>query len=449
MGLIFMKVDHTKLNKFEVAVLKVYYPISHKIGARIHAQNDLIHFYLKIFNNYRKNLAFLLDIPAISQNLLNPMILNVLIVIIIFSYLLFVFFQICGWRRLKRPEGAGNPRLYFSVIIPVRDEVKYVAGLIRCLEVQTYPKQNFEVIFVDDNSKDGTYPKLLELSRINDLKIKVIQLPDEEDNSISHKKAAITLGIQEATGDIILMTDADVEMGKNWIQDYARKFSSSDIQFISGPVMMKEGRFFGELQSIEFASLIGVGGAMLYYRKPVMCNGANLAYRREAFFEVGGYEDNRHVISGDDEFLMYKISKRYPAGTIFMKSKQSTVTVKPVSRFSEFYNQRRRWSGKWKQHPNLRSKVLALYIFMVHCTFLASIALGILGEIPSPVFLFLWISKIITEYIFLLVIYTFFSRRLKIFPFLMCSLLYSFYAVTFGILSNFGGYVWKGRLYKN
>jgi cellulose synthase/poly-beta-1,6-N-acetylglucosamine synthase-like glycosyltransferase len=354
-----------------------------------------------------------------------------------------------GWRRLQVQDIDTEDGIFVSIIIPVRDEVKNVVGLLRYLEGQSYPKQNFEVIVVDDQSKDGTYQKMVELSRVTDLNVSIFKLPVNENTFPSHKKAALTFGIEKAAGEIILMTDADVQLGEQWIQSYVTIFSGSDTRFISGPVMMKGDHFTEEVQSIEFASLIGTGAALLYFNIPVMCNGANLAFRKEAFWEVGGYEDNMHVISGDDEFLMHKISKLYPSKVFFLKSIQNTVWIRPVSRFRDFYNQRRRWSGKWKMHANVRSILLALYIFTVHCSLLAFIVLGLFKFMPAYTVISIWLIKIIIEYIFLLLVFQFFAKRLKIFPFIISSLLYSFYAVTFGILANFGGYVWKGRRYKD
>jgi cellulose synthase/poly-beta-1,6-N-acetylglucosamine synthase-like glycosyltransferase len=276
-----------------------------------------------------------------------------------------------------------------------------------------------------------------------------VQLPSDGNTAFSHKKAAITAGIENAKGEIVLMTDADVELGEQWIQCYVTAFANSDTKFISAPVMMKSGHFLEEVQSLEFASLIGTGASLLFFNTPVMCNGANLAYRKEVFNKVGGYENNQHIISGDDEFLMHKIYKLYPSNVFFMKSLEATVWVRPLSRFTDFYNQRRRWSGKWKFHANIYSSVLAVYIFIVHIVFLLSVLLGIFKMMPGRMVINLWIAKIIIEYVFLLQIFQFFAKKLKIFPFIISSLLYSLYAVTFGILSNFGGYVWKGRRYKN
>jgi cellulose synthase/poly-beta-1,6-N-acetylglucosamine synthase-like glycosyltransferase len=339
--------------------------------------------------------------------------------------------------------------LYVSVIIPVRDEINHIHELINCLEKQTYPVNNFEIIFVDDNSTDGTFSKLINISLESRLNLRINRLPETLDEQLSHKKAAITYGIEKASGEIILMTDGDVKMDKDWIKGFVALFSQSDVKFISGPVMMNGTGIVNEVQSIEFASLIGTGAVFIYLKRPVMCNGANLAFRKEVFSEVDGFAGNEHVISGDDEFLMYKIFKRYPDKIYFLKSIQSTVWVRPLSDFRDFFYQRLRWSGKWSKLSNSNTIILAFYIFFVHVSFLLLVVSGLLKFTRTDIVILIWGVKILIEYVFFKYLLHFFKKRLKLFPFILSSLLYSFYAVTFGILSNFGGFVWKGRQYKN
>ena len=146
---------------------------------------------------------------------------------------------------------------------------------------------------------------------------------------------------------------------------------------------------------------------------------------------------------------MYKVSKLYPAKIFFIKSDKAIVHVKPESGIKEFYHQRRRWSGKWRKHPNPLSKVLALYVFMVNLSFLSLFILGIIKLLPVYAVILLLTIKLLLEFVYFKQMYLFFIKKLKILPFLISSLAYPVYAVTFGILSNTGGYKWKGRYYKN
>ena len=159
--------------------------------------------------------------------------------------------MIKGWAGLKPIELDGSNNLNISVLIPVRNEASNIPSLIHCLEAQSYPYDKFEVIFIDDNSEDETYEALLRKSYNSDLKLKVLKLDKAGLAYNSYKKAAITLGVKEAIGDIILLTDGDVQMGEHWIQSYANRFAMKDVKLISGPVMMNSTYFLEEMQSIE------------------------------------------------------------------------------------------------------------------------------------------------------------------------------------------------------
>lgn len=364
------------------------------------------------------------------------------------SYFIFLVLLIKAWNGIKIPDVLNPADPFISVLISVRNEVINIPALIRCFENQCYSLDNFEIIFIDDYSEDGTFEKLLDYSKSSDVKIRLYKLEEKADG-ISYKKAAITYGLTKVTGEIVLLTDGDVLFGTDWIQSYASVFSNSDVKFISGPVVMDSAGFIEDVQSLEFSSLIGAGAAAIYYNMPVLCNGANLAFRKEAFLEVGGYDGYEKIISGDDEFLMYKISKRHPAKISFLRSNQATVHIQPKSDFKEFYHQRRRWSGKWKKHANPLSKVLAIYIFTIQLSFLLLFISGILKLVtPYTVILILTI-KLLLEFIYFKQMYLFYLKNLKVIPFIVSSLVYPLYAVAFGILSNIGGYEWKGRRFKN
>jgi len=365
------------------------------------------------------------------------------------SYFIFLLLLIRAWSGIKELEILNSDYPFISVIIPVRNEAHNITPLIRCLENQAYAYEHFEVIFIDDYSEDGTYEQLINFSKKSVADIRVYQLEKDAVEGTSHKKAAITYGMTKASGELILLTDGDVLLERNWIQVYAGAFTGTDSKFISGPVVMDGEGFIDDVQSLEFSSLIGAGAAAIYYNKPILCNGANLAFRKEAFFEVKGYEGYEKIISGDDEFLMYKISKRYPSGISFLKSIQAIVHIQPKSGISEFYDQRRRWSGKWRKHPNPLSKALAIYIFIVHLSFLLLFIFGISKLVTLNAVILLLAIKLLLEFIYFKLMYRFLIKRLKVIPFMISSLVYPLYAVTFGILSNLGGYEWKERHFKN
>jgi cellulose synthase/poly-beta-1,6-N-acetylglucosamine synthase-like glycosyltransferase len=103
---------------------------------------------------------------------------------------------------------------------------------------------------------------------------------------------------------------------------------------------------FHRLQSLEFLSLVGVGAGFIGIDAPRICNGANLAYRRDAFFEAGGYNGNEQIASGDDEFLMHAIVYRLGLRAVFAASPEAIVSTAPADSLSAFLSQRSRWASK-------------------------------------------------------------------------------------------------------
>ncbi len=356
---------------------------------------------------------------------------------------------IYGWYRIKDYGYSGSDLLRVSVIISVRDEESNIIRVLDSLTAQTYPAQWYEIIVIDDNSTDKTVELVEKYSEACRGSVRIFQIANYNEGIGSPKKAAITTGVEVALGEIILITDGDVYIPESWIDSYSKAFLESDAKFISGPVMVKTlDSFYEEMQAVEFAVLVTTGASLLSLGYPNMCNGANLGFRKEAFNIVGGYTGNDKIISGDDEFLLFKMHNFFPDEIIFLKSKDTLIQTKPVSNIKDFYHQRRRWSGKWSVHSNMNNKVLAIYVFIVNMTFLLLPVFWLLEFLAVYLLFSAFLFKTVLEYFLIRSFYQKYSKHLKTLPFVVTSLLYSIYAITFGILANFGSYNWKGRNYK-
>ena len=86
-----------------------------------------------------------------------------------------------------------------------------------------------------------------------------------------------------------------------------------DLAFIAAPVkIVPNGSAISVFQTLDFISLQGITAAAAHKNLYPMCNGANLAYTRKAFNDVGGFADIDHIASGDDMLLMKKIQFDFP-----------------------------------------------------------------------------------------------------------------------------------------
>ncbi|GAB4123480.1 MAG: glycosyltransferase [Raineya sp.] len=329
---------------------------------------------------------------------------------------------------------------WLSVVVVCRNEISNLPNLVSDLQNQTLAKQYWEAIFVDDASEDGSYQWLLAESRKVDFRLKVLQ-NSLSSHILSPKKRGITAAIQEAEGVWIACTDADCRLPRTWLEKIFEASQNPDSSFISMPVKFSPTHScFEQWQAVEFASLIGSGAACIALGLPTMCNGANIAYRKEVFEQVGGFSGSEHIASGDDEFLMHKIAKQSAKGIQFVKSPQTTVATPANTTWRAFFSQRLRWASKWEQYQNWFAKILAVFVFLVN---ICTIFLYIYQDFWTIVF------KFSVEFIFLGLILHFLGQALLIawIPFVF--VFYPFYVVFFALFARKKEFSWKERAYKH
>ena len=363
-------------------------------------------------------------------------------ILIFICYFALVAILIIGWNRLVRKSAvsAVTNRFFVSVIIPTRNESSNISHLLGDLEYQSYT--DYEVIVVDDHSEDDSKEIVKGFVKKN-TRFRTVS------SSREGKKTALTLGIRSAKGSIIITTDADCRVTSEWLSSLVGCFHNDNVKMVIAPVKMEGNSLFSDFQSLEFASLIGSGMAMASWKFPVMCNGANLAFRKSVFEEVDGYQGNFHIPSGDDEFLMRKVLNAYPAGINVSSSKQSVVTTLPNRTFSEFCQQRIRWAGKWSANHSFVSRLLGLFVFCFQLTIVLIPLFLAIKWIDAGTCLALLLVKAALELLFLKKVTLGLGIRWSWISFVILQIIYPAYVVVIGVLSRFTSFVWKGRKLKS
>ncbi|WP_456462672.1 glycosyltransferase [Reichenbachiella sp.] len=346
------------------------------------------------------------------------------------------------WHLRKFPVAfpVGHTDVFATVIIPVRNEDRNIERLIR--SIYKGATGDFEIIVVDDHSEDETKSLVKHLQEeFEGLNLALLS------EGQSGKKAAITLGVELAKGDLMICTDGDGEVAEGWLDEHRRAFSSGvKLAFGSVKLFNSSNSRWIDLLNLELAALVGVGAATLKMGRPTMINGCNYSFSKKVFEEVGGFEGNDHIASGDDEFLLRKVYQAYPYKIKFLKSSQALVTSEPPQDWEDFYHQRRRWASKWKLHRDVFSMIMPVFIFCVYgvwswllvdaCLTLNTLGLYILG------------AKFIVDYLFVSVVSKVQDRRVSITSFVLLQIIYPFYVVFFGVASNFGTYSWRDRIHR-
>ena len=128
--------------------------------------------------------------------------------------------------------------------------------------------------------------------------------------------------------ELIICTDADCIMGKDWILSLVSAYQNENCVFMAAPVkIIPDGSALSVFQTLDFISLQGITGAAVYKNLYPMCNGANLAYTHKAFDAVGGFADIDHIASGDDMLLMKKIQMAFPGKSGYVKDSRAIVST--------------------------------------------------------------------------------------------------------------------------
>jgi cellulose synthase/poly-beta-1,6-N-acetylglucosamine synthase-like glycosyltransferase len=354
-----------------------------------------------------------------------------------------------GWTRLPVFTSTGKtPTTFISVIVPVRNEEKNIEGLIASLDQQTYPKELFQIVIVDDYSDDKTWELLQKIS-LTELFITGLRMADQPatSNTPAHHKRAIETGISIAAGKLIVTTDADCRFHKDWLTTIAAFYEEKQAKFIAAPVkmMLKKKSLLGIFQSLDFMTLQGITAASVHRKFHSMCNGANLAYEKEAFYAVNGFENVDHIASGDDMLLMHKIFTKYPGKVFYLKSKPAIVETEPALSWSAFFQQRIRWASKADKYDDKRIFWVLLLVYSINLSFLALAIVSFWKNIWLFFFCLLLIAKVLIEFPFVNTVAIFFGQQALLiwFPFLQP--LHILYTIIAGWLGKFGHYNWKGR----
>ena len=371
-------------------------------------------------------------------------ILSILTAILTLMYVGILLYLKNGWSKLDyfyADEIQGKTTV--SVLIAARNEENCIKNTIEDVLAQDYPKHLVQFIVVDDHSTDRTSEIVKSFANQG---VKLIVLNENEALN-SYKKKAISEAIKKSDGDLIVTTDADCRMGSNWLKTIVSCFESGDYKLISSPVIyFEEKSLFEELQSLEFLFLISLGASGIGNGMPTTCNGANLAYRRDVFLGLNGFQGIDNLASGDDELFMHKVVAAYPKGVAFCKSRDAIVNTHAKPNLFEFIQQRKRWASKSTKYKNKWLVSLGVLIW----AFNLSIFLNLVAGLFNPVFYFIgafaFLFKTGAELLFMIPVCRF-EGRLKLLwyqPFL--SLIHIIYLIYIGLVGNSGKYMWKGRM---
>jgi cellulose synthase/poly-beta-1,6-N-acetylglucosamine synthase-like glycosyltransferase len=373
--------------------------------------------------------------------------IEITLYLILAVYAAFILQLIFGFDKVKSfVRTDEKPKTTFSIIVPFRNEEKNLPKLLKSISNLNYPKELFEIIMVDDFSTDASecvYIKwrmengLIETTLLENLRL-----------SNSPKKDAISRAVPIIKHEWIITTDADCIVNKNWLLTLDNFIQKNNDEMVVGAVVYKtKNNWFHQFQQLDLLSLQGTTIGSFGIGKPFMCNGANFAYTKKLFNEIGGFGGNNKMASGDDVFLLQKALKNHSDKVQYLKNTDAIVKTKPENDLYKLFMQRVRWASKTTGYSGYYSKSLAVVILAMNALIVVSFGLQVSGFMDWKTLLIAFVIKYFVDYLLLLKSNQYLRKGKFIFP-LASSLVYPFFCSLVGIYSLFGGFTWKGRNFK-
>lgn len=195
---------------------------------------------------------------------------------------------------------------FISIIIPCRNEEKFIGKCLESILNQDYPKERMEILVIDGMSDDKTREIIKEYSQ----KHSFIKLLDNENRTTPQ---GMNIGIKESRGDVIVLVNAHAVLDEDflkWSIHYLNKLQEVDA--VGGKLSaISEDKILPKTISFVSDSIFGSGG--IRYRQMtkegfVKDTLPYCAYRKEIFEKIGLIDEN--LIRGNDAEFNLRLLKK-------------------------------------------------------------------------------------------------------------------------------------------
>ncbi len=213
-----------------------------------------------------------------------------------------------------------SDRIKSSVIIPTHNRARLLPLTLRSLVEQTVPPDQYEIIIVDDESKDNTEAVAHEFIKAHQqYNISYYRLTRKLNENNAGESRGRNLGIEKSSGKYIFFTDDDCVVPPNWIEHFLNIFQKySDIVAVGGPLLTAPtilaenaiNRYYELFQHQILKHPPYKFYSSSFHHSVAVLVTANIAYRRDIILEVGKFDEQAQNTTGADADLKKRIQER-------------------------------------------------------------------------------------------------------------------------------------------
>jgi len=251
-----------------------------------------------------------------------------------------------------------------SVVIPLHNEEEWALRTLKAVALQDYQGE-WEVLCVNDRSTDRT-AQILEDFASQNVRFRVLHVPMDAPPLPSPKKRALETGFAQAKYDVLLLLDADCIPPVGWLASMAGRFTP-EIGIVQGAKRNSGPQTplyaYQKLDTLGF-TLIECAGFSQH--TPMLASAASLAYRKELFYKVGGFNDLMQYMSGDDDMLVHKMVKE-PIDFCYNLDPDAMISTEPVPTWRGLLRQRARWASNGTRYSN---PFYVIFLTLIYCFYL-------------------------------------------------------------------------------
>lgn len=304
-----------------------------------------------------------------------------------------------------------------SVLVAARNEETNILHCLNSLARLSYP--HLEVLIGDDNSVDNTLHLVQDFAK-NHTRFSVIQIKANYGNAIAKANVLAQLA-HKAKGEWLFVTDADTQVPSDWIENMLATGGKSEI--ITGFTWVKGKGLFAILQALDWTFALATAKLFSLFGLPLTAMGNNMAVRKDAYLQTGGYE-NMPATLVEDFLLFKKIAIEAKKGFYQAFSQQVMAETQAVSSFTKLLQQRKRWL-----QGALQATCLAKLYLLIRVGFYPLfLAVVLMPSVPLLIVGGLFVAKLFTQSIALYKFLRIFGKEHLIWAF-------GFYEVYLAVLS--------------
>ncbi len=349
------------------------------------------------------------------------------------------FYSLAG-RKARKPRKGPFPFQKLpkvSVVVAAKDEEENLQACLESLVSVDYPRDLLEIVVVNDQSADGT-PAIID--RVAGEYGFVRRIDAVEGTDMRGKANALSQGIDRAQGEFIFLTDADCTVPVTWISGTLKHFEEKTGIVGGVTLISKTDNVLSGIQSLDWDFLLSIGSAAATIGKPLACLGNNLAFRKKAYEDVGGYRKIRFSVT-EDYALFKAIAESGRWDYRYPMDRQTLVETLPLGTLKEVFAQRKRWATGGKDTGLFGVLTLAPG-FLFHWSMIVT---AILAPAMFPLLLLL---KLLLDALFVFPVLKFYGKIVHLKFIVYFEIYYLIYVAILPFSVYLGKAItWKGRKY--